>query len=228
VNKKQIAFFVSSFTSSVGDSLLYFALPIGLGIERNSVKSSIILFFVPSIFMIISSFLAKKVSKRLNTARKDYSIILGFVALLEIGIAVAAINTESDPVKLALMVVFVSIYAFAKEGLPKLFYSVAMYRHFFNTEEYAKVVGFDRALSIAAWFVGTLVSGALLHFGKWEMALLFDGGTFFVLAGTLFFIGKDFDVSGSMSGYSLPPKGLRVERSKENIALSCFSSDGNG
>ena len=220
MNWKQLVFFVATFASSIGDALLYFALPLGLGLERNSIQASISLFLIPAISMLLSTLLANKISQRLQSSRKDYSKLLLGEAFLELIIATAILLSDSPNYRYGLILLFVAIYAFAKEGLPKLFYSVAMFRNFFTAQEYNRVVGFNGAIAIAAGFFGTLASGALIHFGTWKWALIIDSATFLALGGTLFFLGKDFNTEESLSGNALPEIELNSIKTKRNISLA--------
>src|SRR2546423_629907 len=88
---RQLAFLLSSFVSAVGDSLLVLAVPAGLGLETNDLRSAVLMWLIPAVAIFISTFMYKIVEKRKGSTRIDYGFLILAVALLELLIATASL-----------------------------------------------------------------------------------------------------------------------------------------
>jgi hypothetical protein len=179
----------------MGDFLLLFAVPAGIGKEIGSLKPAVLMWLVPAIAVYFSTFLAQRIQNRETSARRDYAFVLIGLAALELCFAIMTIRFRNQASTVALVTCFVFLYAFAKEGIPRLLYVVAQYRYFVSAADYSRIAGKSQALNILAGLLGTAVAGILLTNSNWRLALLFDAVTFLVLGLTLLLFGKDPELS---------------------------------
>ncbi|MBC75174.1 MAG: hypothetical protein CME64_04095 [Halobacteriovoraceae bacterium] len=180
MNNLQKAFLFTSCVSAFGDALLYLALPVGLGLTTGKVEDAITLFLIPAIFMFASSYVSERFvrPKRLNL---DYGYVLISLALIELIISVLCILAEGITEKKYLMYLFVAIYSFGKEGLPKIYYNFEVYKFFFSEDHYSKVVAKTKSLVILGGLLGMCSSAVLIELRLWEYSLLVDSFTFLAL-----------------------------------------------
>lgn len=198
------AFLAASFASTVGDTLLVFAVPIGLGLETGDLRSSVLMWLIPAIAVYFSSFLHSQVSKSAENARRNYAVLLIAVALLELIVAALVIDGRFNSYRTLLISIFIFGYAFIKEGVPRLLYVVSVYSYFVDAKDYAKAAGLNHGLNIAATLAGTLLASILISSGTWRWALAIDAATFLVLASALLMAGKDPKVNQSEANTDLP------------------------
>lgn len=185
-------FLIASFLSSIGDTLLIFAIPVGLGLDFDDIRPAILMWFVPSIAMYLSSYLAKWISRREGSSRIDYAKFLLGISIIEILAACIAINLESRIGVLIVTSIFVFFYALIKEGIPRILYNVSMYRYFVSDHEYAKATGLKHSLDIISHIIGGLIATFLITKGDWRYALVFDALTFVIFGLVLLFVGRDY------------------------------------
>lgn len=175
----------------LGDTLTVTAIPFGVGMETGNINTAVIFWLIPALAVLGASFFGNRVRRRQATARVDYARLLLGIAVMEVVIAVLALQLRDSSATLLLSILFVTSYAFAKEGIPRILYSVAMYRYFVGPAEYAKLAGRKAGLDIAAAICGVLVASFVVAAGTWRYVLLFDSVTFVVLAWTIWRVGRD-------------------------------------
>ena len=186
-----LLFLLSSFISSFGDMLLVCAIPAGLGVDTNDIRMAIFMWFIPAIAMYLSSYFYKKISLRTHHARRDYALLLIGIAIIEIVTAILAFSFNGPLYTIIISCIFVFFYAFAKEGIPRIFYDVQIYRFFVTDDNYAKLAGWHNALGILAKVLGGLLAGYLILKGTWKSAFIVDALTFFVFGLAILFAGKN-------------------------------------
>ncbi len=191
LSNRLIVFLISSFLSAVGDSLLLFAVPVGLGLETGHLRYSVMMWFIPAIAIFISSFLHNHVARNRSSARTNYALIVLSVAALEIIISLLAMRPSMQSHIGPLLCVFVFGYAFIKEGIPRLLYVVSVYRYFGEPQDYQKIAGLNHGLNILAGIAGSLFAALLVASGSWKLALLLDAVTFLIFGLVLKFFGTD-------------------------------------
>ena len=188
----RIVYFLSaSFVSSFGDMLLVFALPAGLGIATNDIRSTVLLWMIPAVAMYASSCCHNFISSRIGKARKDYAFLLIIISAIEAITSIIAIRTNNPLILIVSCSVFVFFYAFIKEGVTRVFYNVQVYRFFTTDENYAKLAGWHNAFEILAMTLGGIAAGFLVFSGTWKLALAIDALTFFLLGCILLIAGRD-------------------------------------
>ncbi|MAF91617.1 MAG: MFS transporter [Bdellovibrionota bacterium] len=213
-----IAFLFSQFVSGVGDALLLFAFPAGLGMEFNDIRPAVLLWLIPGIAMFLSSFLAKIISKRVAVARKDYGKLMIGIAIVELITASLTFYFDSKLATIILSGVFVFFYAFAKEGLPRLFYFVSIYRYFEEESSYNKLLGYSTSINILAGLAGTIFASYLVFKSSWRTGLLIDAITFLLIGFVILFFGRDVVPSTKVE------KKVNIEPQEHNIEKT-LSSD---
>ncbi|MFL5346856.1 MAG: MFS transporter [Hyalangium sp.] len=184
-------FLASSFLSSMGDFLLVFSLPNGLGLERNDSRYAVLAWMIPAISVFAASFWHKRVVQRHTSARKDYALLLMGIALFELFVAVLSALYRGPVATLLFACLFLFGYAFGKEGIPRLLYAVSVYRFFVEDKHYSRMAGLSDGLNILAALSGMLVASRIVALGEWRLALMLDALTFVVLAAALWFLGRD-------------------------------------
>lgn len=198
-DRRTLIFLAASFLSAVGDMLLVFAVPAGLGIETGDIRAAVLMWLVPAIAMFLSSFLNKKVAHRKHTVRQDYCYLLFGIAVLETIIACLALFLDTPVQTIILISAFVFFYAFAKEGIPRLLYLTAVYRFFVTDKSYTQIVGVNNGLNILAALIGISVAALLVENGNWRFALITDALTFMIFGGVIFFFGRDVQPESTIS-----------------------------
>lgn len=191
MNTRATAFLSATFVSTFGDILAITAIPFGVGLETGNINSTVIFWLIPALAVLGASFLGNRIRRRSATARTDYARLLLAIAAMEVVVAVFALQLRDGTSTLVLSILFVSVYAFAKEGIPRILYTVAMYRYFVRPDEYAKLAGRKAALDIAAALGAVLVASFVVAAGTWRYVLLFDAVTFVALALTIQRMGRD-------------------------------------
>lgn len=186
-----LLFLIASFVSVMGDTLLVFAVPIGLGLETRDLSATAFIWLVPTVSMFTATFLQKQVVNRRHSARTSYASIVMSVAILELVVAFFAMRGTSSLELKIFIGLFVLGYAFIKEGIPRLLYVVSVYNYFGEAEDYSRIAGLSAALNTLAALAGTLLASLLISKGSWKYALLIDAASFLVLGCTLFFAGRD-------------------------------------
>ena len=171
--------------------VLLYALPTGIGLENQDLRFTAVMFLVPAIALFVASFLRTKVQSRIKSARKDYASVLILIAFMEIGLATWIGQIQSREFVLIAVGIFVFLYAFSKEGLPRLLYVVSVYRYFAKPSDYNRLLSLDYAVRVFGILVGTLIAALMLKSGDWRAALVYDSITFFILGGALLFFGID-------------------------------------
>lgn len=185
------AFLGASFFSTFGDVLLVTAVPFGVGVETGGIQVTLTFWLVPALAVLAASLLGGYVHRRAHTARADYTRLLFGIAVLEAVTAVLALRFRGPVSTVLLCTLFVALYAFAKEGIPRLFYTVSVYRYFISSSGYAKLAGRKAGLDIVAALTAALTAAALVDGGTWRYALVVDAATFVVLGATLLVAGRD-------------------------------------
>lgn len=190
--KRSSIFLFASFLSAFGDALLVCSVPYGLGAERADVRFAVIMWLFPAIAIFAAALFSPLVKKRESTARRDFGTILLVVAAIEIAFAfLLSDRSASSQRVLFLSSMFVILYAFTKEGIPRIFYNVAVYRFFFSENDFSKAAGLKASLDIAAFALGGFTAAYLISGGNWRLAFAVDAATFLVLGLTLLFAGRD-------------------------------------
>lgn len=164
-----IIFLFLHFISSFGDSLLYFALPLGLGIATQDIRSTILMFFIPGLAIRASVFFATYVKKRVDTAASDYGFLLVGLGLVELLTGYLFLGLETKSYMILSSVIFVFIYALLKEGIPRLLFAVNIYSYFVAPSEYQKALSYGHMIRIIATFLGGLTAGFVLYKRKLAM-----------------------------------------------------------
>lgn len=190
-NQGTILFLLASFISSLGDYVLLYAVPAGLGLETADIRSAVSMWLIPAVAMYLSSYLSRFVSKRELTSRTDLGRLYLAIGVLEIIFAILVFFCTSKLQVLITVCFFVFFYAFAKEGIPKLFYMVSIYRYFVSATQYTKLASTNAGLGVLASILGTLFAGGLLATGNWKFGLLVDAITFFIFGTIILFYGSD-------------------------------------
>lgn len=186
-------FLILHSISSLGDGLLYFGLPVGLGLSTNDIRSTILMFLIPGIAIKLSSFLSSIISKRGKKSRLDYAKLLIILGLIEVIISIPLFYNIEKTTTIILCSCFVFIYAFLKEGIPRLLFSIEVYRYFCDLEDYKKLVSYGHVARMAFTFIGSLLASYLLMKKSWEYSLLIDSMTFIIYGLGLLFLGKDVE-----------------------------------
>ena len=171
--------------------LLVCAIPAGLGVDNGDIRTAIFMWFIPAIAMYISSYFSKHIGKRISCARRDYAFLLIGIAIIEIITALLVFASSDSTHTLILSCIFVFFYAFAKEGIPKIFYDVQIYRFFVTDENYARLAGWNNALEILARASGGFLAAYFLFSGTWKSAFIVDAITFIVFGATIWAVGRD-------------------------------------
>lgn len=191
LNKRISGFLAASFLSTFGDTLLVIALPMGIGQETGDISIALLAWFIPSVAVIISSYVSKVVHKRTETERVDYGLLLLVIAVFEIIFGVGVHFTQHYVTTLLLIMSFIFLYAIAKEGISRLIYNISIYRFFCRPEHYSDLSGKKAGLDIAASLLGVMFAAYLVGSENWRYALIIDASTFFILGLMLLFIGRD-------------------------------------
>jgi hypothetical protein len=210
--KRSSAFLMASFLSAFGDALLVCAVPYGLGAERDDVRFAVIMWLFPAVAIYTASLFARFVKKRVNSARLDYGLILLTVAAIELMFAWLLADKGLTSNQLLLFSsAFVVLYAFTKEGIPRIFYNVSVYKYFFSEADYAKAAGLKSSLDILAYALGGLTAAYLISNSTWRLAFAIDAATFIGLGLVLIFFGRQessdegkLDISVSCVSTSTP------------------------
>jgi MFS family permease len=200
----QIAFLTAHTLSAVGDAVLVFGLPAGLGLETSSWKAVIILWLIPAVSMLISSFLGGTISNRKATARRDNALLLMSIGLIEIFCGAVTFSSISKDNLILVTLAFVFFYAFAKEGIPKLFYNISIYRCFSDAANFNRLAGIANGLSILGTTIGTIAAALLISNQAWRWALIFDAATFIILGACIYYFGKDPEDQPSAPSFTQP------------------------
>ncbi|MEV6986123.1 MFS transporter [Sphaerisporangium sp. NPDC051017] len=185
------SFLIANFISTLGDVMVVTAIPFGVGLETGRIENTIIFWLVPALAVLGASFFGKRISRRKSTARVDYARLLMGIAVAEVVISLLTLLFRGPISTLVISTLFVALYAFAKEGIPRILYQVAMYRYFVKAEEYARLAGLKAGLDIVAALGAILFSAAVVASGTWRYVLLFDALTFVVLSVTMWKVGRD-------------------------------------
>ncbi|MFI7643311.1 MFS transporter [Nonomuraea sp. NPDC049400] len=184
-------FLAATFLSTFGDILAVTAIPFGVGVETGRIEFTIIFWLVPALAVLAASFFGKRIGSRSGRARADYARLLMAIAVMEIVISLSSMLFRDRSSTLLICILFVALYAFAKEGIPRILYQVAVYRYFVEAEEYSKLAGRKAGLDIVAALGAVLTASAVVAAGTWRYVLLFDALTFVVLSLTILRLGRD-------------------------------------
>ena len=212
MNNRIALFLFASFLSSVGDYLLLFAVPIGLGLETNDLRATVLMWLVPAVAVYLSSFFHRKIENRESSGRLDYVKIILSVAVLELVVAFAALSATNKGDVTLLVALFIFFYAFIKEGLPRLLYIVSVYKYFVYDDEYMKIAGLNHSLGIVAGLGGTFLAAMFIDSGDWKLALLVDGITFVIFGLAILFFGTNPKVENNGSEIKNVASTLDVNR----------------
>ena len=197
---------------------MLFSIPTGLGLATGDIRMMVLMFLIPGVAIYLASFLRKKVSARQSKARTDYASLLLLIGIVEIIVAAAALMLDSSYI-IPICAIFVAIYAFSKEGIPRLLYSIDIYRYFADKEDRQKLVGLDQGAKVLAYFLGSLTAAVLIGEGSWQYGLLIDALTFVIFGATLF-LGKDPDAEPTSTGESPPAEyGKELQTRLSHIAI---------
>jgi hypothetical protein len=191
VTSRARPFLAANFCSTLGDVMVVTAVPFGVGVETGRIEFTLIFWFVPALAVLAASFLGNRVRRRSATGRVDYARLLLAIAAVEIVASLLALRFHAPLATLVITAVFVALYAFAKEGVPRLLYQVAVYRYFVRPQEYARLAGFKAGLDIVAALGAILIASAVVASGTWRYVLLFDALTFVGLSFTMWRVGRD-------------------------------------
>lgn len=197
LKERTTIFLIASFLSAIGDTIMVFAVPAGLGLETKDIRSAVLLWLVPAVAMFLSSYLKQTMHSRKHSARSDYGKLLVTLAIVEVIVAVLAWYLRTPIHTLILISIFIFLYALVKEGIPRLFYFISVYRFFIKPGDFAKIAGINSGLNIAASFIGAGLAGFLILKGDWRVALIFDAFTFVIFGLAVLVIGKDEELEES-------------------------------
>ena len=219
-------YFATSFLSVVGDGLFYFGLPMGLGVSTGSVANALLIFIVAPVVVLATTLLAPLMAKRTASARSDYAWLLIGLGLIEVVVAHFALGAK-DQTLVYLCVSFVVLYAIVKEGLPRLFYNVSIYRYFFDDQAYEQAVGIDKGLNIAGMLIGTALAGWLIASESWQYVMIIDAATFLIFGACVLLLGKDVadkitvpGGTGAESTLPITPASITKSADAPRLALS--------
>ena len=188
---RTFGFLSASFISMVGDMLLVFSLPTGIGKETGDMSSAVIFWLIPAVAVFVSSFLGKFIKKRSGNERKDYAKLLIVIALIELGISYLTYRYTDRSIVLGLSCAFVFLYAFTKEGISRLFYNVAVYRFFCTPAQYSSLAGTKGGLDVLGGIVGIALASYFVDSNSWRVALIVDAMTFVIISSVIYFLGRD-------------------------------------
>lgn len=191
IDKSMSGFLTASFLSTFGDTLLVIALPIGIGQDSGDISLALLAWFIPSIAVIISSYVSHVVKRRTATERIDYGLLLLVIAFFELIFGIGVHFTQHTMTTLILIMSFIFLYAIAKEGISRLIYNISIYRFFCLPQNYSNLSGKKAGLDIAASLLGVVFAAYLVGSENWRYALIIDASTFLILGCMLIFIGKD-------------------------------------
>lgn len=225
MKKSRNIFYAGSFLSYIGDGLLLYALPTGLGLTTGEISSTVLMFLIPGFAVLISTFLSNYISKRQDQSKNDYAKLLLVIGAVELIVGSLAFYTN-DPFNLTIICsVFVALYAFSKEGISRLFYSVQVYKFFCKNRDYQNVVSTDFSLRVLALLLAGIVSSFLVNDHNWKYALFFDAITFIIMGLLIVCIGKQPNESnskiqndeGSSKATGQPTNNIELERKLKYI-----------
>ncbi len=190
-------FLVLHFISSFGDALLYFALPLGLGLATEDIRSTILMFFIPGLAMRFSALFTEIIKKRFKSVAFDYGVLLLVLGVVEIVTAFLVVTSLSKENSHYLVVtyaaIFVFIYAFLKEGIPRILFSVNIYSYFVSPKDYQKAISYGHITRILATFLGGLTAGLILYQQNWYLAFFIDAASFLIFGIGLIILTKKFN-----------------------------------
>lgn len=218
-SSRVLLFLIASFLSVLGDTVLLFVLPSGFGLEMGGVPSAVVLWLIPSFSIFLSSYLGTSVAGRASKARLDYAKLLFFLSFLEVLVFVLVWHWRGKWFTLFAVTLFVFFYSFAKEGIPRLFYLVSIYRYFVSTENYARIAGLNAGFNVLSIFLATLLSSWLVSKGDWRWSFLLDAITFILFGLTLLFFGRDTKDRVTESNQTNPDLNEGIKKSLKSIII---------
>ena len=187
----QLVYLLINSLSSAGDKLLLYALPVGIGLESKDVRSTILMFLIPGIAMRVSAFFSGRIKARVGRSIEDYSKLIVLLAFFEIILAVLLINASSAEQKILFCSAFVFLYAFAKEGISRIFFNVNIYKEVFGNLQYEKIISIDQILQIIFSFFGIMLASYMITKDMWALSLAIDAITFIIFGVGLYIIKKN-------------------------------------
>lgn len=206
-------FLLSNFISSFGDKLLVFAVPVGLGVELNDIRTAVFMWLVPAVAMFLSSKLVNLVHARSGHARRDYALLLIFIAFIEfITCTFCYYFSDNSTITFYLVCAFVFFYAFAKEGVPRIFYNFATYKFFGTDKDFQRAAGYRYTSDIVASLLSGFVAYYLVASSSWRIALVVDSLTFVFFALILLKKGSEYKTANAKK--SIPNKKIKEEQVK--------------
>ncbi len=146
------------------------------------------MFMIPGIAIKLSTFLSGIVKNRVEHARRDYSRLLTILGILELLISFLLIKGANQ---ILLCSLFVFVYAFLKEGIPRLLFSISIYSYFVEPKELTKTISLGHVVKIFATLTGSLLASFLIKKMNWEYSLVIDAITFLLMSLGLIALGKD-------------------------------------
>jgi hypothetical protein len=215
-------FLLVSFLSAFGDSVMLFTVPNGIGLDFSDVRPAVFMWLIPAVAMYLSSFTGKIFQARQKSERVDFGGVFLIIALIETITSIIIINSTNSLFILICSFVFVFFYAFIKEGIPKLFYDVQVYRYFCNDENYSQFVGKVFATQIIAYILSGICSFFLLKGFSWKYALMIDAITFVIYGLTIIFIGKNYKKENKTLKIDFDQKTEKEYQLKEILKKSDF------
>jgi len=215
-SRSSILYLIANFVSTFGDALLVLVLPVGLALELKDDRVAVFMWLIPAIAMFVASFFGKIVKDRSSSSVKDFSLILVCIGLLEVTLYLLIRSSDSIAAKFFYSIGFVALYAFSKEGIPKLLYNTSIYLYFVDGKNYGKYSISVGILNIAAYSLAAIVGAQICNLEHWRTVLLVDTMTFFVFAYILFTFarkeqfsppsGSDKKADGSNYTYAVNPR----------------------
>ena len=185
-SRSSILYLLANFVSTFGDALLVLVLPVGLSLELKDDRVAVFMWLIPSIAMFVASYFSKLVKDRTRSSVKDYSLILVAIGFLEVILYLLVRSSENISNKFFFSIAFVALYAFSKEGIPKLLYNTSIFLYFVDGKNYGKYSLSAGILNIAAYSLAAVIGAQLCSIEHWRSVLLVDTLTFFVFAYVLY------------------------------------------
>lgn len=180
---------LGSFLSSVGDFTLIFSLSNGVIKEIKIVSFAPFFWLIPAIIMYFSLLTKKYFLNRESNIRRDYSYLLLFIGLVEVLCALLLYYFQSQSFIILACSFFIIVYAFFKEGIPRLSFNNKVYTLFCHKEHYLKLAAQKGSIDLIGGTLGIIISSYLVGANLWRMALIIDAITFFIFGVIIFFGG---------------------------------------
>jgi hypothetical protein len=190
-------FLFGSFLSSVGDFTFIFSIPTGLVKETNLANILPFFWLIPAAVMYFALLTKKYFVKRANNIRKDYSYLLFFIGIIEVLYSILLYCFNSLDFILISCVFFIIIYAFFKEGIPRISFNSTVYNLFCHKQHYLKLAAQKGSFDLLGSILGIFISAYLVEANLWRFALIIDAVTFLIFGLIIFLAGKQKPINQS-------------------------------